>query len=225
MSLMDTTSWEAVDSYFVDHLVPDAPDLDAAVRDSDAAGLPSIQVAPNQGMLLHLLLRMHGGTSVLEIGTLGGYSTIWLARALPPEGRLVTLELNETHAAVAQANLERAGVADRVEVRVGPAADSLAALADEAAGPFDFIFIDADKRSIPAYFEWSLRLARPGTVILVDNVVRRGAVLDAESDDPDVQGVRRFIEMLGAEGRVQATAVQTVGTKGYDGFALAVVRS
>jgi predicted O-methyltransferase YrrM len=215
--------WTAVDAYFTEALVPEDEALTAALKDSDAAGLPQINVAPNQGKLLHLLARVRGARRILEIGTLGGYSTIWLARALPAGGRLVTLEYSPKHAEVARGNLERAGLGEVVEVRVGPAAESLARLAEEDTEPFDFVFIDADKINNPVYLEWSLRLTRPGSVIVCDNVVRGGAVADAESDDPSVRGTRRFIELAAAEPRLDATAVQTVGTKGYDGFALALV--
>jgi predicted O-methyltransferase YrrM len=180
-------------------------------------------VAPNQGKLLHLWARMIGARSILEVGTLGGYSTTWLARALPPGGRLVTLEAEPRHAEVAVANLERAGVADRVDVVVGKALDTLPVLADEGRGPFDLTFIDADKQGNADYFQWAVRLARPGGVIVVDNVVRRGQVLDAGSDDPAVVGTRRLFEVVAAEPRVTATAVQTVGSKGHDGFLLALV--
>jgi predicted O-methyltransferase YrrM len=180
-------------------------------------------VAPNQGKLLHLWARMIGARSILEVGTLGGYSTIWLARALPPGGRLVTLEAEPRHAEVAVANLERAGVADRVDVVVGKALDTLPVLADEGRGPFDLTFIDADKQGNADYFQWAVRLSRPGSVIVVDNVVRQGSVLDAGSDDPAVVGTRRLFEVVAAEPRVTATAVQTVGSKGHDGFLLALV--
>ena len=220
---MSQTQWTDIDRYLTDHLLPPDPALDAAVAASGAAGLPAIQVAPNQGKLLCLLAQVQGARNILEIGTLGGYSTIWLARALSPEGRLITLEANPAHAEVARANLERAGVADRVDVRVGRAQDLLPRLAADSAGPFDFVFIDADKASIPEYFTWSLSHTRRGGLIIVDNVIRHGAIIEADSADPDVQGVRRFVEMLATEPRVSATAIQTVGSKGYDGFALARV--
>jgi predicted O-methyltransferase YrrM len=220
---MSQDLWTAVDGYITGMLVPADPALDAALEASAAAGLPAINVAPNQGKLLMLLARLQGARSILEIGTLGGYSTIWLARALPPGGRLVTLEANPEYASVASANLARAGFAEVAEVRVGPAAESLPRLAEEGAGPFDVVFIDADKPSTPEYFAWALRLARRGTLIVVDNVVRDGAVVDADSEDAAVQGIRRFNELLAAEPRVSATAIQTVGSKGYDGFALALV--
>jgi predicted O-methyltransferase YrrM len=215
--------WTTVDSYIAARLVaPDAA-LDAALKANAAAGLPSIDVAPNQGKLLHVLALTKGARRILEIGTLGGYSTIWLARALPAGGRLVTLEVEPKHAQVAQANLDRAGLAGVVEIRVGPAADSLALLHKEDAAAFDLIFIDADKENIPAYLGWALKLAKVGTLIVTDNVVREGAIVDATNADPAVQGVRTMFEMMAAEPRLSATAIQTVGSKGYDGFALAVV--
>lgn len=220
---MSHESWAAVDDYLAATLVQGDAALAAALADSAAAGLPEISVTPSQGKLLHLLARAQGATRILEVGTLGGYSTIWLARALPPGGRLVTLEVDPKHAAVAQANLDRAGVADVVEIRLGPALDTLPKLASEAPAPFDFIFIDADKPSNPDYFAWALRLTRRGSLIVVDNVIRNGAVVDAASTDPAVQGVRRLNELMAAEPRVSATAIQTVGGKGYDGFALALV--
>jgi predicted O-methyltransferase YrrM len=199
------------------------PALDAALTASADAGLPAINVAPNQGKLLQLLLLMSKAQAVLEIGALGGYSTIWLARALPAGGRLVTLEAEPRHAEVATANLERAGVADRVEVVVGRALDTLPVLAEEGRGPFDFTFIDADKQSNADYFRWAVQLSRPGAVIVVDNVVRAGQVADAGTDDPAVTGTRRLFEVVAAEPRVAATAVQTVGSKGHDGFLLALL--
>jgi predicted O-methyltransferase YrrM len=220
---MNQELWTRVDEYISELLVRSDPALDSALRASHEAGLPAINVAPNQGKLLALLAQIQGARRILEVGTLGGYSTIWLGRALPPEGRLVTLELNEKHAEVACSNIARAGLGSLVEIRVGRALDTLSALATEAVEPFDFVFIDADKQSIPDYFLGSLRLTRPGSVIVVDNVVRKGAVADPESIDPSVLGVRRFYEMLAAETRVSATAIQTVGAKGYDGFAVALV--
>jgi predicted O-methyltransferase YrrM len=220
---MTPDQWTAVDQYLTDLFVPPDPALAAALDSSAAAGLPAIHVAPNQGKLLHLLARVQGARSILEIGTLGGYSTIWLARALPPGGRLVTLESDPTHAGVARANLARAGVADVVELRLGPALETLPRLAAEGRGPFDFIFIDADKPGYPDYLAWALKLSRRGSLIIADNVVRKGAVADPATTDPLVQGVRRFNELLAAEPRVSATAVQTVGSKGYDGFAIALV--
>ncbi len=215
--------WTAVDRYITDVLVaPDAA-LNAALKASDAAGLPSINVSPNAGKLLHVLARVMGARNILEIGTLGGYSTIWLARALAPGGRLITLEADPKHADVAHANIARAGLTDIVELRLGPALDTLPQLAAERRGPFDLIFIDADKQSIPDYFAWALKLARRGSLIIVDNVVRGGAVIDAASEDPAILGVRRFNDMIAAEPRLTATAIQTVGCKGYDGLAIALV--
>lgn len=215
--------WKSVDHYLADHLISPDPVLDAALASNKSAHLPGIDVAPNQGKLLHLLARIAGARKILEIGTLGGYSTIWLARALPAEGRVVTLELDPKHAEVAQKNFARAGLARQIDLRVGRAIDSLAQLVAEKSAPFDFVFIDADKASIPDYFQWSLKLTRPGSVIVVDNVIRKGAVIDANSTDPSVQGVRRFNTLLAAEKRVSATTIQTVGSKGYDGFTLALV--
>jgi predicted O-methyltransferase YrrM len=215
--------WVEVDCYITDLLVPQDAALDAALAQSEADGLPQINVAPNQGKLLHLLARIQGARRILELGTLGGYSTIWLARALPEGGRLITLEVSSRHAEVARRNIARAGVEDRVELRLGPAADALPKLESEGQGPFDFVFIDADKANIPLYFHWALRLTRPGSLIVVDNVVRNGDVIDAQSEDLNVLGVRRFLEILAAERRVSATAIQTVGSKGYDGFLLALV--
>ncbi len=215
--------WTDVDAYICGLLAPGDVALDAALAASAAAGLPAIQVAPNQGKLLHLLARVLGARRILEIGTLGGYSTIWLARALPPDGRLITLELDAKHAEVARANFVRAKVDGQIELRLGLALESLPRLKAEGLGPFDLIFIDADKANIPAYFSFALDLARRGSLIIVDNVVRNGAVINSASDDPDIQGVRRFNEIIAAEPRVSATAIQTVGSKGYDGFALALV--
>jgi len=216
--------WAAVDHYITDLLLPPDAAMEAAIRESVAAGLPPINVTPNQGKLLHLLARLQGARNILEIGTLGGYSTIWLGRALPPEGRLITLEIEPKHAKVACANIARAGLANAVEVRLGRALDTLPRLASEGREPFDLIFIDADKQSTPEYFTWAMRLSRRGSLIVVDNVVRDGAVIDASSKDPSVQGVRRFNELLASEPRVIATEIQTVGSKGYDGFAFALVR-
>ena len=218
---MNQDTWTAVDRYLDDTLSISDPVLAAALATSKAAGLPEIAVAPNQGRLLNLLARAQGARAILEIGTLGGYSTIWLARALPAGGRLVTLELNPKHAEVARENLARAGVAALVDVRVGPALGSLATLVAQRAGPFDLVFVDADKASLPEYFHWALELGRPGSLLVFDNTVRDGAVLDANSTDPSVRGTRRLHEALAAEKRVTATAIQTVGTKGYDGFTLA----
>jgi predicted O-methyltransferase YrrM len=219
----DPERWRAVDRYFADLLLPADPALEAALEASAAAGLPPHEVAPNQGKLLELLARATGARTILELGTLGGYSTIWLTRALPAGGRLITLEGVPEYADVARANIAAAGLAEVVDVRAGRALDSLAQLADDGAGPFDLIFIDADKKGNPEYLAWALRLARAGTLIVADNVVRGGAVADAGSRDPSVQGVRRFLELVAAEPRVSATAIQTVGAKGHDGFVLALV--
>jgi predicted O-methyltransferase YrrM len=220
---MNQEQWTAVDRYINDNLLSPDPALDAALKASADAGLPPINVTPNQGKLLHLLAQAQGARNILEIGTLGGYSTIWLARALPAGGRLITLEFDPKHAEVARANIARAGLAEVVDLRVGHALDTLPQLAAERRGPFDFIFIDADKENYPGYFTWALTLSRCGSLIVADNVVRKGAVIDTASSDPLVQGVRCFNEMLAAERRVNATAIQTVGSKGYDGFALALV--
>lgn len=215
--------WTAVDEYLNDRLIGVDPFLDDARTASLAGGLPDIAVAPNQGKLLNLLARIHGAKTILEIGTLGAYSTIWLARALPSGGRLITLEADPKHAKVAKLNIANAGFADIVDLRVGKAIDILPKLEEEGRGPFDLVFIDADKASIPDYFTWALKLSRPGTLIIVDNVIRDGAVIEPDNDDPNVQGVRRLNEMLAAEPRVSATCIQTVGSKGYDGFTLAIV--
>jgi predicted O-methyltransferase YrrM len=222
---MAQEQWTAVDRYITDLFVPPDPTLEATLRTSAAAGLPPIQVSPPQGKLLQLLARIRGTRNILEIGTLGGYSTIWLARALPPDGRMITLEANPRHAEIARENIARAGLTGVVQLREGPALASLPALAAEGHGPFDLIFIDADKPAYPEYLSWALKLSRRGSVILADNVVRGGAVADAASTDPNVQGVRRFNELLAAETRVSAAAIQTVGSKGYDGFAIAFVTS
>jgi len=220
---MSQDRWTAVDQYISDLLVPSDPILDAALQAAGEEGLPPIHVAPNQGKLLAILAQSISARSILEIGTLAGYSTIWLARALPSGGTLISLEVDPKHAQIARSNLDRAGLGEVAEVRVGPALDTLPLLAAEGCGPFDLIFIDADKPSNPAYFEWALKLSRRGSLIIIDNVVRDGKVIDANSDDENVQGVRRLNEMLAAEPRVTATAVQTVGSKGYDGFAIALV--
>jgi predicted O-methyltransferase YrrM len=220
---MDDERWAAVDRYIADLFVQKDPALDAALRDSDAAGLPAIHVSPNQGKLLLLLAQSIGARRILEIGTLAGYSTIWLARALPDGGRLVTLEYEPRHAEVARVNIARAGLAGIVEIQEGNALDLLPRLVSGGRGPFDLIFIDADKRGYPDYFTWALRLSRPGSLIIADNVVRNGGVIDAGGSDPAVAGVRRMNELVAAEPRVSATAIQTVGSKGYDGFMIARV--
>jgi len=213
--------WTAVDNYFDGALAPSDPVLDAALKATEAGGLPSIQVSIAQGKQLHLLARSIGARRILEVGTLGGYSAIWLARALPADGQLITLEVDPHHAEVATANLANAGLSDRAEVRVGPAIETLPQL----EGPFDFAFIDADKASNADYFVHAVRLSRPGTMIVVDNVVRGGAVVNAGNGNPAVQGVRRLVDAVAAEPRVSATVIQTVGTKGYDGYLFALVVS
>ncbi|MEU4995008.1 O-methyltransferase [Streptomyces sp. NPDC021622] len=220
---MPQQQWTAVDHYFTDLLTPADEALTAALRDSDAAGLPQINVAPNQGKFLQLLAQIQGARRILEIGTLGGYSTIWLARALPVDGRLITLEYSPVHAEVARGNLARAGLDKITEVRVGPALESLAALNVEHPEPFDLVFIDADKANNPHYVEWSLKLTRPGSLIIVDNVVRSGAVTDTASTEPSIRGTREALELIARHPKLTGTALQTVGTKGYDGFALARV--
>jgi len=215
--------WSAVDDYVVDLLIGADPSLEAALAASARAGLPPIALTPPQAKLLHLIARIHDAREVLEIGTLGGYSTIWLARALPADGRLTTLELEPSYAEVASANIERAGLAGLIRIIVGPAIDSLRELAATAAGPFDLVFIDADKQTTPEYFEHALALSRPGSVIVADNVVRDGEIVDDATRDPRVQGMRRFHEVVAAEPRVSATTIQTVGAKGYDGFTLILV--
>ena len=216
-------AYGAVDEYLEKHLVGTDPVLDAALEASRAAGLPPINVPPAQGKLLYLLTRLQRAVTVLEVGTLGGYSTIWLARALPPHGRIVTLESEARHADVARTNLARAGFLDRVDIRVGPALDTLAALAAEARDPFDLVFIDADKRRTPQYIEATLRLSRPGTLLIIDNVVRGGELANPKTTDENVQGMQRAVVLLGQHPRLDATAIQTVGAKGYDGFAVALV--
>ncbi|WP_223635901.1 O-methyltransferase [Corallococcus sp. EGB] len=220
---MSQEQWTQVDRYITDHMVaPDAM-LEAALEASAKAGLPAINVAPNQGKLLMLLARMHGAKRILEVGTLGAYSTLWLARALPPGGRIITLEAVPKHAEVARENIARAGLSGVVEVRLGNAVDTLAQLEEEGQEPFDLTFIDADKVRTAEYFAWALKLSRQGSVIITDNVVRKGGIVDAASADANIQGMRRFFEAVAAEPRVSATAVQTVGSKGYDGFSLALV--
>jgi predicted O-methyltransferase YrrM len=222
---MSLELWTAVDRYIVESLIPSDPILEDSLRANAKANLPSIDVAPNQGKLLHLLARIQGSRRILEIGTLGGYSTIWLARALPSDGKLVTLEVEPNHVSVATANIQHAGLSSKIELRLGPALESLAQLHAEASPPFDFIFIDADKPNLPAYLEWSLRLSRPGTVIVCDNVVRDGAVIDPDSTDPRIHGARHLFELLTANPRIDATGLQTVGSKGHDGFVLGVVQA
>ncbi len=216
---MMQTQWTAVDNFFNNLLVGDDPILEAALKDSEAAGLPAIHVAPNQGKFLMLLAQIQQARSILEIGTLGGYSTIWLGRGMAADGHITTLEVSTKHAEVARSNLARAGLADRVTVHVGVALEILPTLQQ----PFDMIFIDADKPNNPHYWEWALKLSRPGTLIIVDNVVRHGAVVNADSDDPNVLGTRKLAELVATESRVTATVIQTVGSKGYDGFLMARV--
>jgi predicted O-methyltransferase YrrM len=220
---MSDDRWSEVEQYLVEALAISDPVLNAALADNAAASLPAIDVAPNQGKLLQLLARLCGSRKILEIGTLGGYSTIWLGRALPARGLLVTLEADPRHAAIARANIARAGLSDVVDVRVGLALDTLPHMVQEGIGPFDFIFIDADKSNNPEYFQWALKLARSGSVIVVDNVVRKGAVLNENSEDRDIQGVRRLFQVAVSEARVSVTALQTVGSKGWDGFLVALV--
>ncbi|MER6032673.1 MULTISPECIES: O-methyltransferase [unclassified Streptomyces] len=220
---MSSQLWDDVDFYFSSHLAPEDDALQAALRDSEAAGLPHISVTATQGKFLQLLAEIQGARTVLEIGTLGGYSTIWLARALPADGKLISLEYSAKHAEVATRNIARAGLERIAEVRVGPALESLPKLADENPAPFDLVFIDADKSNNAHYVQWALRLSRAGSLIVVDNVVRGGRVADADSREPDVVGTREAIELIAAHPRLTGTAVQTVGSKGYDGFAVARV--
>jgi predicted O-methyltransferase YrrM len=215
--------WIDVDRYFSEQLHLSDPVLDAAMQANAAAELPAIDVAPNQGKFLNVLARLAHSKKILEVGTLGGYSTIWLARALPAGGRLISLEFNPKHADVAKSNIQRAGLSDRVEIRVGAALDSLHQIEKEGFAPFDFIFIDADKPNNPGYLEWAIKLSRPGTLIIVDNVVRDGEVSDASNSDPAIQGTRKMFELMSRDPRLSSTALQTVGSKGYDGFAMAIV--
>jgi predicted O-methyltransferase YrrM len=219
---INDSTWNAVEDFFGERMIGPDEALEAALADTRAAGMPEIAVAPAQGKLLNLLARLGGARSVLEIGTLGGYSTIWLARALPPDGRLISLELDPKHAEVARRNVDRAGVGGLVDIVVGPAMQSLQALVDEGAGPFDLVFIDADKKSIPGYVELALQACRVGTLIVVDNVVRHGAVIDPDGDE-NTQGVRRFADLVAEHPALDATVLQTVGAKGYDGLAFALV--
>ena len=220
---MNDPRWIEVEQWITGHLVQPDPALDGAVERAAAAGLPAIQVEPTTGKLLQLMARMVGARRILEIGTLGGYSTIWLARGLPEDGRLITLEANPDYAAVARENIRAAGVSQLVDLRVGPALEALPLIADDNDGPFDFVFIDADKQNQDSYLSWALQLTRLGSVIVGDNVVRDGHVLDLSTDDPSIQGIQRFMELLEADPRVDATAIQTVGSKGYDGFAVGLV--
>jgi predicted O-methyltransferase YrrM len=221
--MKDPAIWAQVDEYICDHLCPSDPALEGALASSEASGLPALSVSPAQGKFLHVLAAAIGAKRVLEVGTLGGYSTTWLARALPADGRVISLELEEAHARVARANLDKAGVSDRAEVRVGPALQLLPQLQNDIDQPFCLSFIDADKANIPHYFDWAVKLSRPGSLIVVDNVVRKGALIDAHSMDENVIGVRRLHELLASDRRVAATTLQTVGVKGYDGLTIAVV--
>lgn len=220
---MSQKTWSAVDDYVVENLLPADTVLEAALRSNRDRGLPAIDVSPAQGKLLYLLARMNKAKRILEIGTLGGYSSIWLARALPEDGRLVTLELDPHHADVARINFRMAGLADRIDLRVGPALQSLEDLGKEGVQPFDLVFIDADKPNNPNYLRWAMRLSKPGTVIMCDNVIRDGAVLDTGGQDPNVEGARAAFSFMAKEAGLEATAIQTVGAKGYDGFAVAIV--
>lgn len=222
---MSRELWTSVDDYVTELFVPPDKALASALRTSRAAGLPGIQVTPSEGKLLFMLAKMNHARNILEIGTLGGYSAIWLGRALPKGGKLITLEFDAKHADVARKNIERAGLSKVVEVRLGKAMDTLPKLAKDKAGPFDLFFIDADKPNNTNYFNWALKLSRPGSLIIVDNVVRSGAVIDAKSKDESVQGVRKFNKAMAAEPRVMAVEIQTVGSKGYDGMAFALVTS
>lgn len=223
IKIMSQDKWAAVDDYLTQLLVPSDPALDNALQASNESNLPAINVSPTLGKLLNILALSIRARSILEIGTLGGYSTIWLARALPENGKIVTLESNSKHAEIARSNIEQANLSDKVEIRVGEALSTLPQLAAENYAPFDLIFIDADKQNIPAYFEWSLKLTQCGSLIIIDNVIRKGGVIEADSDDPNIQGVRQFNVALAVESRVTATTIQTVGSKGYDGFAIALV--
>lgn len=220
---MSQDAWRDVDQYLSEQLVQQDAALTETLASSEREGLPAIELAPTHAKLLHLLARMVGARRVLEVGTLGGYSTTWLARAVPADGTVVTCEFEPHHAQVAERNLANAGLADRVQVRVGAALDTLESLVDEGADPFDFVFIDADKANNPHYFEWALKLTRSGSVIVCDNVVRGGRVIDGGSADPDIVGTRTFLSTIGSDPRVDATAIQTVGLKGWDGFAIALV--
>jgi predicted O-methyltransferase YrrM len=221
--MTEQDKWSEVDSYFDALFAPQDAALTAAHQATVDADIPLMAVSPSQGKMLYVLARGHGAKSVLEIGTLAGYSTIWLARAVPADGKVITLEVSEKHAAVAQANIDRAGVADKVSIRLAKAIETLPKLVEEKAGLFDLVFIDADKASTPDYLTWTLKLTHPGSLIIIDNVVRRGDVTDTSGADPNVQGTRRALEMIAKEPKLLSFAVQTVGSKGYDGFAMAYV--
>ena len=220
---MDQQQWDLLDTYFCNQLVPADDALDAALRFSADAGLPNINVAPNQGKFLQLLARIRGARRILEIGTLGGYSSIWLARGLQSGGSLVTLEANPDYAAVARRNIALAGLSETVSVVVGPAVETLAQLIDDKVEPFDMVFIDADKKTYPDYLQLSLELCRPGAIIVGDNVIRKGRMADFSSTDPDVIGLRKYFELLGSHPKLDSTAVQTVGSKGWDGFSISIL--
>jgi predicted O-methyltransferase YrrM len=222
---MSQDQWSAADKYIADRLIPPAEAQAATLRQNQSAGLPAIDVSAPQGKLLKILARSIRAKKILEIGTLGGYSTIWLARALEPGGRLVTMEFEPKHAEIARQNITREGLINAVDLRIGPALDHLPKLEQEGAGPFDLSFIDADKENNANYFRWALKLSRPGSLIIVDNVVRDGAVIDFTNHDPMIEGTRALFDAMAAEPRVSATAIQTVGSKGWDGFAIAVVNS
>lgn len=221
---MSEKIWNEVDLYFSNKLHTTDQIMDSILKANAEAGLPAIDVSPNQGKFLHLLARLTGAKSILEIGTLGGYSSVWLARALPENGRLITLEYEAKHAKVAEANIKHAGLADKIKIIVGAALDTLPKLKEKGLSSFDLIFIDADKSNNPEYLKWALELSRPGTVIITDNVIRDGKVLDSDSDDPNVRGIRTFIDKLSQEPRIDSTVMQTVGMKGYDGFVIGVVK-
>jgi predicted O-methyltransferase YrrM len=221
---MSLKTWSAVDSYIAENLLPADTVLEAALRSNRSRGLPAIDISPAQGKLLYLLAKMNNARHILEIGTLGGYSTIWLARALPADGKVVTLELDQHHADVAQINFKMAKVSKRIDLRLGPALKSLEEIGKEKGEPFDLVFIDADKPNNPNYLDWAIKLSRPGTVIVCDNVIRDGAVIDGKSGDPNVEGARAAFSFLAKDARLEATAIQTVGAKGYDGFAIAIVK-
>jgi predicted O-methyltransferase YrrM len=222
---MSHDQWTAIDQYLTDRLIDEDGALDSALTASEEAGLPHINVAPNQGKLLMLIAQIAGAKRVLEIGTLGGYSTIWLGRGIPADGHIDTLEFKPDHAEVARKNIRIAGLEGVVEIHIGKALDTMKHLVRQDTAPYDLIFIDADKTSLPDYLEWSLKLSRPGTVIIADNVVRNGRVINSATTDRDVQGVQRFIELAGANPRLESTAIQTVGSKGYDGFAMLRVKA
>ncbi|OAB32794.1 methyltransferase [Paenibacillus macquariensis subsp. defensor] len=223
--MSQTNVWDKVDHYITERLIQHDAILEKVLSTNQKAGLPAYDVSPTQGKFLNLLVQMQGSKRILEIGTLGGYSTIWMARALPADGKIVTLELDPHHAQVAAANLSLAEVKDRVELRVGDALEQLARMSNEGVEPFDFIFIDADKPNNPNYLKWALHFSHPRTVIIGDNVIREGEVINENSQDPRVQGVRAFYDLLADEARITATAIQTVGSKGYDGFVFGLVTS